>query len=415
MVSFIPTRGGCVMQNIDKNSNSTNIVRLFFSNIGAAIIAVMISGIYVITDGIFVGSYVGKEALAAIGIAYPVFMILPGVGLMLGIGGGAMMSMNRGANELNLSKLAFVTSIKLILWLGAVCMLVLYSLSSALLSLQGAQLAIVEIAQQYLDIYTLGAVFAVASSAITLLIRNDEHPAIAMLIMVFGALLNIALNYYFLAVLSIGISGAAIATVISMVVVCLLSVGYFLSSKSKLIKFTLNLADFKSENVFKCLSINRQMTKGILVTGSSVMAMYIYSGFVIALHNKLFAQYGNTASLSAFAIVGYLMGIYYMLAEGIGDGVQPLLSFFYGQKRVDIIYKLMKISLVIVFTTGIATYLILNIWPEFFVMLFNGDTQVMNKAITGIKYHLAGMYLDGLIVLMTVYFMAVQRLSLIHI
>jgi Na+-driven multidrug efflux pump len=249
----------------------------------------------------------------------------------------------------------------------------------------------------------------VASSAITLLIRNDEHPTIAMLIMVFGALLNIALNYYFLAVLSIGISGAAIATVISMVVVCLLSAAYFLSSKSQLIKFTLNLADFNNENIFKCLSINRQMTKGILVTGSSVMAMYIYSGFVIALHNKLFAQYGNTASLSAFAIVGYLMAIYYMLAEGIGDGVQPLLSFFYGQKRVDIIYKLMKISLVIVFMTGIVIYLILNIWPEFFVMLFNGDAQVMNKAITGIKYHLAGMYLDGLIVLMTVYFMAVQR------
>jgi len=374
-----------------------SVLKLFVKNIFAAMVAVVVSGVYVITDGMFVGQYVGKEGLAAVGIAYPIYMLLPAFGLMLGIGGGALMSMHRGAGQLGLSRQACIASLQLILLASLFCWIFLGLFSPWLLSVQSAPWPLIVMAQEYLDVFQYGAVSAIGAGTLTLLIRNDGSPNIAMFIMIFGALLNIALNYYFLAILDFEIAGAAYATVISMSSVCVVSGMYFLSASAK-INLSTGLCAF-----------NYKMCLTILLTGSSVFAMYLYSGFVIAVHNKLFASYGNSSSLSAFAIVGYLMSIYYMLAEGIGDGVQPLLSYFHGQKRADKNRQLMQLSVSVVLLLGVFSYGLVNLVPSFFIHLFNSDPEVAIKATTGLKYHLAALYLDGVIVMATVYFMASGR------
>ncbi|MEH6443862.1 MAG: MATE family efflux transporter [Oceanospirillaceae bacterium] len=377
--------------------HQSSVTKLFISHVMTAIIAVMISGIYVITDGMFVGHYLGKDGLAAVGIAYPVFMVLPGIGLMLGIGGGALISIHRGANNVAASAITFTTSLTLIVLLSLISFLFLQLSSDFLLHLQSVDLQILTMGAEYLAVYTYSALLVVASSALTLYIRNDNSPNIAMCIMVTGALLNIFFNYLLLGVLSLGIAGAAYASVISMTVVCLCCIGYFYSSIcSSFIKFE----RYKFDRALAC---------SILLTGSSVLAMYLYSGFVMAVHNKLFSQYGNSSSLSAFSIVGYLMAIYYMLAEGIGNGVQPLISFFHGQKSSFKKRQLLNVSMLIVALLGVCYYVLLNMYSLFFINLFNSDIDVVTKATTGLNYHLTAMFLEGIIIIASVYFSAIQR------
>lgn len=382
---------------INSSAQQASIGKLFVSNVFASIVAVMITAVYVITDGMFVGHYLGKEGLAAIGIAYPVFMLLPGIGLMLGIGGGALISMYRGANDSQRSCLTMATSLVLIVVISLLCSLYLALFSGDLLQLQSENQQILKMAQSYLSVYQYSAVMVVASSALTLFVRNDDSPNIATVIMVLGALLNIVLNYWFLGALDLGMAGVAYASAISMAVVCVLCVGYFYSTVcSKFIKFTQ-------------LGFDLKLAYSILLTGSSVLAMYLYSGFVIALHNKLFSDYGDSSSLSAFSIVGYIMTIYYMLAEGVGNGVQPLLSFFYGQGNGAKNGSLMKITLWFVGLLGFGYYLVLNLFPDFFIQLFSREQEVTAKALIGVNFHLAAMFLEGIIVIASVYFASIQR------
>lgn len=133
--------------------------------------------------------------------------------------------------------------------------------------------------------------------------------------MIVGASLNIVLDYVLIGVYGLGLQGAAIATIIAQSCVCLLGLGYFTLRSTALLP--LQQAKFS----YKLLG-------QISLLGSSSLVMYLYTSFVFALHNRLFMEYGGTITVGAFAIVGYLMALYYLIAEGIGEGVQPPASYF---------------------------------------------------------------------------------------
>ncbi len=379
------------------NAYQGDVVQLFFKHVAPAIVAVMISGIYVVTDGMFVGHYLAKEGLAAVAIAYPLFMILPGLGLMLGIGGGALISINRGAKDTDKCSKILSTTLLLILVFSMLGFLLLYLFSDQLLMLQSKEQLVLAMGSEYLSVYRNGALWVVASTVLTLLIRNDDSPNIAMWIMVLGALLNIVLNYVFMGLLSSGIAGAGYASITAMVIVCLCCVAYYFSS-------------FCSAGLrLSKLQFEMKLARNIILTGSSVLVMYLYSGFVIAIHNRLFAEYGNTTSLGAFSIVGYLMALYYMLAEGVANGVQPLFSYFYGQKYNVQNKQLVVFSLLVVVSLGLIYHLLLNVFSNDFIYMFNSEAEIVEKAQIGLLYHVSAMFLEGFIVIASVYFAAIQR------
>mgnify|MGYP000566076379 CR=1 FL=1 len=379
------------------NAYQGGVIQLFLKHVAPAIVAVMISGVYVVTDGMFVGHYLAKEGLAAVAIAYPLFMILPGFGLMLGIGGGALISISRGAQDTEKCSKVLSTTLVLTIAFSVIGFCLLYLVSDSLLLLQSQEPLVLAMGSEYLSVYRNGALWVVASTVLTLLIRNDDSPNIAMWIMILGAVLNIALNYVFLGLLSVGIAGAGYASIIAMIIVCVCCIGYYFSS-------------YRSESLtLSKIQYETKLALDILLTGSSVLAMYLYSGFVMAIHNKLFAEYGNTTSLGAFSIVGYLMALYYMLAEGVANGVQPLFSYFYGEKNSVKNKKMVVFSLSIVVSLGLIYYFLLNVFSEYFIHMFSIEVGVIEKARIGLIYHVSAMFLEGFIVIASVYFAAIQR------
>lgn len=373
------------------------VTSLFWRYAIPSIAAMLVNGLYQLVDGIFVGHYIGPLGLEAINIAWPVISVIAGLGLMIGMGAGSLISTFRGEERIPQARTAMWMGLLLSLIFGALGSLYLYSFGNSLVDLQGVTGRAHGYALDYVHIFTFGAVVTVASSALPFLIRNDDSPIFATCLMVMGAITNIFLDYLFIGVWGWGLEGAALATISAQLTTIFMALAYLFSAQS-------SLAVFKHP-----LHVNWEYAKKSVKLGSSALAMFMYYGVLVAFHNRLFAEYGSSVSVAAFAVVGYLMTIYYMVAEGIAEGIQPQVSFYHGAKQFDHIIKVVKLATMLSLGVGVGWLVLLNLFPEQIIVAFNSDTTLINEARIGIRLHLATLYLDGLIIIASMYFLSVGK------
>ncbi|WP_434361455.1 MATE family efflux transporter [Parasalinivibrio latis] len=381
------------MEAINKKES---ISRTFWRFTIPAIATMLVNGLYQIVDGVFVGHYMGQEGLAAINIAWPVISVLGGVGLMIGMGAGSLVSTFRGMRQSSKARQAMGTGLLLILLVGALCSAFLYAFGPALLALQGADGVVGLYAVEYVAVFFWGACLTVGAGAIPFLVRNDDAPNMATGLMALGAVTNIVLDYVFIGILGWGLEGAAVATVSAQAVVVVIGIAYFFTDYSAL------------EMRLKDVTLDVVKMREILVLGSSCLVMYLYTGFMVAIHNRLFMDYGSATWVAAYAIVGYLMTLYYLLAQGIAEGMQPPVSYFFGENSAVKVGKTVWLACKVTTVLGLAWIVTLNLFPESLIGWFNSSNPELTDAATlGIRLHLFNMFLDGLIVVSSVYFVSV--------
>lgn len=378
--------------------SDSQIRRTFWRYTLPSVVAMLVSGLYIIIDGIFVGQYVGPSGLAGINMAWPVVYVLSALGVLIGMGAGSMISMFRGEGDPAKARLALSSSFFLMLALGALGCFILVTLGHATLDWQDAVGATYEQGARYIDVFAIAGVITVAANALPMLIRNDDSPNLATGLLLVGAIGNIALDYLFVGVLSMGLAGAAIATVIAQGMITLLGLGYFFSRYSGL-KLSL-----------RQIHLDIRIAGRSVVLGCSCLVMFLYSSFVVAIHNYLFMQHGDSVTIGAFAIVGYLMSLYYLLAQGVAEGMQPQASFYHGAGQKAYIAKVVKIAASVIILSGLTWTALLNLFPDFFIGLFSqGEPAIAAQAATGFKLHLFAMALDGFIAMASVFFMSVNQ------
>ncbi|WP_394150797.1 MATE family efflux transporter [Vibrio maritimus] len=361
------------------------------------IAAMLVNGLYQVVDGIFIGQYMGGEGLAGINVAWPVISVILGLGMMVGVGTGALASIKQGENDLAGAKQALATGMMALLALSPIVAIALWQFADDMILLQGAQGRMYELAMQYLDILIVGGVFALGSIAVPFLLRNDDSPNMATLLMVLGAVINIALDYWFIALLGWELTGAALATAIAQAVVTVLGIGYFFTSRAKM---RLTPKDFKFQF---------HLLPKIFSIGLASFFMYAYGSFMVAIHNALFAEYGSVTLVGAYAILGYIVAFYYLIAEGIANAMQPLLSYNYGARREDNMRKLFNVAMLSSVVGGAAFIGLLNLFPYQAVSVFNSsEPQLIEHTVTGIRLHLFSMFLDGFLVVAAAYYQAIS-------
>ncbi|MBV1841461.1 MATE family efflux transporter [Photobacterium ganghwense] len=363
-----------------------------------SMVAMLVNGMYQIIDGLFVGHYIGYEGLAAINLAWPVIGILTGIGVLIGMGAGTLMSIFRGEQNRHQARHALFSGIVLTVIAGLLMTGLLSITRTWLMTQQGAEGHLLAMGEVYLRVFSTGAIFTIAAGAMPMLVRNLDRPNLATWLMATGAVLNIALDYVFIGVMQWGLEGAAIATIIAQALITIAAVGYCFTRHSPL-KLTASACRFK-------LPLASQIVK----LGVSQLFMYAYFSFVLAIHNTLFMSYGTPVHVGAFAIIGYLVTLYYLLAEGIAMGMQPPVSYYLGAKQHDRIKATVILASKVVVFIGIAAVSLLNLYPDLLANLFaHGDAALMAETVHGIRLHLFGLFLDGFIVLSAVYFMAMNQ------
>lgn len=292
----------------------------FYKYVLPSMFTMLLSGFYSIVDGLFVGNSIGNTALAAINIAYPIQVILNASAIGLGIGGAVALSYYSGKRDNELAAKSLGSTFTLLLGTGFVLSVLLFFLAPTLLHLLGAEGIVFEQAYDYIFVILLGGLLPVLGNGLNPLIRNVGKTIVATLCMSSGLVTNIILDYVLVFKFDMGLTGAALATIIAQGVVAISGLCF--------LYFT-SLRHLKWHNFIPSISLLKQ----ILHTGLSPFGQTLIPCIVIVLTNWMCLIYGGNDAVTVFSVVSYVLASAQLLLQGIGDGIQPLLSYYHGKNQ----------------------------------------------------------------------------------
>lgn len=365
------------MIKYDLEKDSIN--KLLVKYLAPSIMSLLVTALYVIVDGIFVGRGTGQSGLAAINIAYPIINISNALSLMVGVGGSTLMSIY--SKNKRIKNLFFTYIIILVIFFYFILNIIVFLSGDKLLYFAGSSENLLPLAKTYLYTVAIGVIFIMLSTALAPVIRNNRAPALAFFSMIVGAFINIILDYIFIMKFNWGIFGAAFATVIGQAFSFLSMLLYFLSARSDLkLKF----------NKFK-----RKIFTKILSLGFSSFIVEFAVAIILIFFNKKFMYYGGEIAVSAFCIVAYIFFIFRMTYTGIAQGIQPIVSYNYGIRRVDRMEKCFKIAHIINLCLAFIFFIFVNIFPEEITKIFNSNEELVELTVHGLRLYVIAVFFLG--------------------
>lgn len=334
------------------------------------ILSLLISVLYNIVDQIFIGnSNVGAIGNIATTIVFPLTCIALAFGLLIGDGVAAYMSLCQGRKENDKIGRAIFTAISVSVIISIIFIIIAFPLLDNILALFGAKtLASLEKSHEYGFIILIGVPFYIIMNMLNSIIRADGSPKIAMISMVLGAVINVILDAVFIFPLNMGLTGAALATIIGQIASFLVSVIYMFRTKT----FKITKHDCK---------ISLDELKWILKLGLSSFLTQISIVIISAVSMNMLAKYGAMSKYGANdpqAIVGVVMKVFTIvinIAVGIAVGGQPIVGYNYGAGKIKMVKELLGLILVSNIILGIIATLIFQLFPEAIIKMFGSNSK----------------------------------------
>ncbi len=335
-----------------------------------AIIAMVVNAVYNIIDRMFIGKYVGENALAGLTITFPLTNILFAFGLLIGIGASSIMSNKLGAKEYKEASNIFGTAISFGILTTAIICAFSYINRQSILVILGGTPEIIPYAENYLNIILLGFIFSIMAYILSNLIRAEGKPFFAMASMITACLTNIVFDYIFIAVCGFGVQGAALATIIGQFVSLIIVISFYLTKRTVL---TFSKKDF---------IIKFYIIRNIVKVGFSSFIINAGNAITLILMNQMLVKYGGTDAIAAIGIVFSMQTMVFMPVFGLRQGLQIIMGYNYGAEIMDRVYetffKGLKISSIFMTTC----YLAFMIFPGFFTGFFlNSDSEIFDLTI----------------------------------
>ena len=304
---------GCVRKDAGER-NKKSMFRRILKQALPTMIAFTMSGMYSVVDGLFVGKAAGDIGLAAINIAWPIPAVITALGVGIGTGGSVLYSNMMGKGDREGCRRMFNTTATLLVLAGILLSLFLFLVRDPLLQILGAEGEVLEEAQKYTGIIIAGGVLQVCGTGITPILRNMNLSFAAMISMVTGFAVNIGVNYYLMFPMGMGIRGAAWGTVTAQLVVPGTSVAVLLKAYKE-----------KAPP-----ALEGKLAAGICRSGVTAFGVSLAPTVALIFTNWQCLRYGGNAAVACYAVISYIVFPVQYLLTGIGDGVQPLLSYYNG-------------------------------------------------------------------------------------
>lgn len=286
-----------------------------------SLIGAVLMGLNNFLDGIFVGRFIGPNALAGVSLAFQLSMIMVGIGNMVGNGAGTALSIMLGANEENKLQRILGNVNTLSLLFALVYFIPSYIFAEPLIRMMGGEGEILQYGTQYFRQSLLGSFFFIYSLSLTNIIRGEGKLKLVTNITAIGLLVDVGLKLLFVKVLGWGVSGAAWATNLTMLLYCAIAVVYFVSGK----------ASFKSRML--AFYFDKPMQKQILMLGFVnliFLAMNVLQGLVVF---NMIAKYGTEKDMGFYSAAFRTSFILMTPTLGIMKALQPVVGMNYGAKQ----------------------------------------------------------------------------------
>lgn len=345
------------------------------------LVAQLLSLLYNIVDRIYIGRIpeIGTAALGAVGLCFPLIMIITACSNLFGSGGAPIFSINRGMGDDNKANTILNTSFTMVCASAIFLMIIGIVFSKPLLVLFGASPNALTYARPYIVIYLLGTLPAMVSTGMNPFINAQGYSTTGMFSVTIGAVANIILDPLFVFVFGLGVNGAAIATVISQILSAVF-VFYFLRKKAEIKVRLLHKNEFSS-----CLSI----AKNIITLGTAGFIMQLTNSLVSICCNNVLYVTGGDVYISVMTIVSSVRQMVETPIYAIIEGSSPIISYNYGARRPERVKKagIVMAVMALIYTGIIWSIIILA--PKYLIMIFSSDATLIKDIVPALKLYFA--------------------------
>ncbi len=361
-----------------------------------SVVAMLVNGIYNIVDRYFIGEYVGEYALAGVTVSYPISISLFSLASLVAIGSSTLTSIKLGEKDEDSVINIFSIAIILIFLNYLLMFIFVFPNLQNILYFFGSDNSTINYSLNYSKIIIVTSIFQMYSYLCNNIIRAKGNPIIPMIALISAATTNIVLDYIFIAKFNMGVEGAAIATGIAKFVSLTILLTYLIKSKTKV---RVGLQVF-----------NLNLIKKICIVGIPSFIATLGISITMALLNRMALIYGGTVAVVSIGAINSIMTLIHMPLIGVQQGVQPIVGYNYGAKKIDRCFEALSKALIITFVFAFIPFLIIQFNPKFLLSIFIEETSsTMNVAINGIKIFFAMLPLININMLGVGFFQAVGR------
>ncbi len=362
-----------------------------------ATIGTLINALYNIVDRIYIGHGAGAYAIAGMAITFPIMNLLGACGMLIGQGSAAQISLFLGKGDKVSANKILGNAVMLALIIFSIVSSTFYVFLDEILIAFGATYNTIEYAKDYLVVILPFHVLTALSFSGNNVMRASGFPTKAMVIMVMGALLNVALDPLFIFTFDMGIQGAAIASVISMGI-CTIFIAVHFARQDRTIHFQR-----------KAFKLEWRILAAIISIGLSPFLLQIGTSLINLFMNKSLLHYGGDLAVGAFGIITSVAMLVVMTIIGICQGAQPILGYNYGKKQYERVKLILKYTISI--GTGLTTLCCITFEciPYTIAKAFGSDIELLKLTAHGMRLYMLTFFLVGSQIIISQYFQSIGR------
>ena len=358
---------------------------------------------YILADTFFVSKGLGTNGLTALNIAIPVYNFIHGTGLMLGMGGATRFSVCKSQEESEEVNRIYTNTIYLALFFSVWFVLSGLFFSNHLAILLGADESVLEMTGTYLRWLQLFAPAFILNDVLLCFVRNDGSPQLSMTAMLIGSFSNIVLDYIFIFPMKMGIFGAVFATGLSPVISIVMMLPHWVRKK----------------NTFRFVKagVRKEIVKQDISLGFPSLLAQLSSGIVMITFNTIILELAGNTGVAAYGVVANISLVIVAVYTGIAQGVQPLVSTFYGVGNNRQARTVLKYAVITMLSVSAVVYFLIFVLAQPITAVFNSENnaKLQQIAVTGLKLYFLSVPFVGYNVILATFFTSVEKAVPAHI
>ena len=362
------------------------VKKLLFKLAVPTVIAQIINMLYNIVDRIYIGHMPenGALALTGVGVCMPVILIVSAFAALVSSGGSPHASIAMGESDYERAEKILGNCFLLQVIVSLVLTILLEIFGKSFLLAFGASENTIAYALSYLRIYALGTIFVELTLGMNTFITAQGYAKTGMFTVLIGAICNIVLDPIFIFVLNMGVSGAALATIISQCVSTVWVIHFLKSNKSNI--------RLKKEN----MKLEKVIILPCITLGAATFIMQASESIISVCFNSSLQRYGGDIAVGAMTILSSVMQLAMLPMQGIGQGAQPIASYNFGAKNKERVKETFKWLLISSLTYSIILWIFIMTCPKLFASIFSTDTALIEYTANALRIYCGCLGLFGI-------------------
>ena len=373
------------------------IFKEFTKYVSLSVLGQIALSCYTLADTFFVSAKLGANGLTSLNIAFPMFCIQNGIGLMIGMGGGTKYSIYQSRKETIKANYIFTNALYIVIMFASIFVLSGLFFSRYIVQFLGADEVILEMTNIYVQVMLLFTPAFLLNTLLQCFVRNDGKPLLSMAAMIIGSLSNVLLDYIFIFPFDMGIFGAIFATGLAPIIsICVLS-PYLIKRKN-------NFHFVKSKP-------NKTFIKEIISSGFSPFLTEATSGVVMFLFNFIILRIEGNIGVAAFGIVSVVSLVVISFYTGLTQGAQPIMSSNYGSRNFQNIKIILKYTLITMLISSCLIYATIFFGSSELTSIFNSEKNQILQILAeyGLKLYFIACPFIGTNIVLATYFISTEK------